>query len=59
MLGEFMTSFQNDPLRFLRYVLGLEYADDGLEVADQVLRLLDSQRPFRDQLVALEQVSQD
>lgn len=51
-----MESFQNDPVHYFRYLLGMEYAANGLEMAQDILQLLDNRKPIKEQLVALEQV---
>ena len=56
MQGEFMDTFTSQPVTFLRYVLGLEFASNGLQVAEDIFGLLDHRRPYEDQLISLEQV---
>ena len=52
-----MNDFTNEPLRSLTYILGVEFEENGEQIATRAFeKYLDGTKPFEDQLPQLEKV---
>jgi hypothetical protein len=56
--GSLMRNFSDDPLKYLRYFVGVEFTKNGDQVLDRVIeRYFNPNKSFENQLSELEKVN--